>query len=966
MAIRKEIPIYTAEWLEKLWEAGKDENVRADDKRFLRYACPALKGLVVCISQMSRKDKETLRRKIESHGGIYDGVLDMEKTAILITPTTAGDKYGYARKWQIPCLSPDWIFDSIDRGHCLPTLDYRIDRAKVSTPTKDEGNATAQLQEVSMCSMIMQPPNNGDISSTKNVNESVANSNVTMISKSDTHGNGNESTAELLNKLELGRVKKAGLFLEGCSVFLSGFNEDQETQIQRVLHFAGAKRMNQITSSLTHVIMNAVIQEHVELLQKVNATPHKVSLFWVVESMQLHKPAPEEDFLYVEPLKASLKKRKLPAVEVTTLSEQNDDRDPQKEEEQYENDLLLQYKQVDNREEESKKEAPDASQEASCSQVSRFLMNKKLALIGFNEETEIDLCEWVTEAGGEFVYKDFVGTLDYLIVPVMGTNKTHDFKTKEVVSEYWINDCLDQGSLLEVEYYHRPITVDRELRPCNGVVIGITNYQGRERQFISKVAEALGMVAQEIFAKREKRGAKQSTHLVCATPEGNKYDAGLKWGLPIVNKDWLLACLREKQWVSERKFLVGNSDKFTEGKPEPTDEKEENSEQERDDLKKSTTLNEEEQPTIHVTQPDEGDAETPVRHKSPLVSAEERAAATKEAFETPAPLDIEKLRPKRLPENLDESGTPVSSRWTAAADSQPSPANLKRKREDEDLPYYLHGVQTPNTPYGAFLGDPNPSPKTRKFWKKQCEELGRYEMTADEREEFSKKVERIKRSKNTRGHREIQQRREAAEEFERHELQHLDPSNAQESHERTMKKLEERNIPVLGKDGKSFDDLMEEKLMKVGKSWKNPRKKGPSPTPTKLDLLKDVVVYVAKKLQSIQDEINGIVASLGGGFRYQYGPEVTHVIFSGKTNDLSKEFRQARKDGKFIVCPDWVYMSRDEGRRIEEVTFPHNFNPKMSLNVSVATVGGGSPTSRKPSTRKRGKRVFSTTHQHLH
>ena len=130
VAIRKEIPIYTEEWVEKLWDVGTHENVRADDKRFLRYACPALKGLIICVSQMARKDKDAIRKKIEAHGGIYSPVLDMEKTAILITPTTSGDKYEYARKWQIPCVGPDWVLDSIDRGHCLPTASYRVEAAR--------------------------------------------------------------------------------------------------------------------------------------------------------------------------------------------------------------------------------------------------------------------------------------------------------------------------------------------------------------------------------------------------------------------------------------------------------------------------------------------------------------------------------------------------------------------------------------------------------------------------------------------------------------------------------------------------------------------------------------------------------------------------------------------------------------------------------------------------------------------
>ena len=33
-------------------------------------------------------------------------------------------------------------------------------------------------------------------------------------------------------------------------------------------------------------------------------------------------------------------------------------------------------------------------------------------------------------------------------------------------------------------------------------------------------AESLGMMAQEVFAKKDKKGAKKSTHLVCSEPSG--------------------------------------------------------------------------------------------------------------------------------------------------------------------------------------------------------------------------------------------------------------------------------------------------------------------------------------------------------------------------------------------------------------------------------------------------------------
>ena len=76
-----------------------------------------------------------------------------------------------------------------------------------------------------------------------------------------------------------------------------------------------------------------------------------------------------------------------------------------------------------------------SSQEES--QVDRFLIGKKLALVGFTEEVEQELSDWVGEAGGEIAYMDFDGVLDYLVVPLEGVRSQRsqsNRKAKEIVS----------------------------------------------------------------------------------------------------------------------------------------------------------------------------------------------------------------------------------------------------------------------------------------------------------------------------------------------------------------------------------------------------------------------------------------------------------------------------------------------------------------------------------------------------
>ena len=129
----------TEEWVEQVWEKGMHQNIHATDPTFTRYKCQALMGLTLTVSQMGRKDKELLKKSIENHGGTYTGQLDMEQTQILIISKPEGDKYKYAKKWKIPCISSDWVFDSIEKGYCLHTEGYRVDHGRTgstSTPTK--------------------------------------------------------------------------------------------------------------------------------------------------------------------------------------------------------------------------------------------------------------------------------------------------------------------------------------------------------------------------------------------------------------------------------------------------------------------------------------------------------------------------------------------------------------------------------------------------------------------------------------------------------------------------------------------------------------------------------------------------------------------------------------------------------------------------------------------------------------
>lgn len=64
------------------------------------------------------------------------------------------------------------------------------------------------------------------------------------------------------------------------------------------------------------------------------------------------------------------------------------------------------------------------------------------------------------------------------------------------------------------------------------------------------------MFARKANAEKDTHG---STHLVCPTPEGNKYNAAVRWKLPAVTADWLKTCADQLTLVNETPFLVGET-----------------------------------------------------------------------------------------------------------------------------------------------------------------------------------------------------------------------------------------------------------------------------------------------------------------------------------------------------------------------------------------------------------------------
>uniref|UniRef100_A0A8C5P0F3 DNA topoisomerase 2-binding protein 1 n=1 Tax=Jaculus jaculus TaxID=51337 RepID=A0A8C5P0F3_JACJA len=103
--------------------------------------------------------------------------------------------------------------------------------------------------------------------------------------------------------------------------------------------------------------------------------------------------------------------------------------------------------------------------------------------------------------------------------------------------------------------------------------------------------------------------------------------------------------------------------------------------------------------------------------------------------------------------------------------------------------------------------------------------------------------------------------------------------------------------------------------------------------------LHKVVVCVSKKLAKKQSELNGVAASLGADYRWNFDETVTHFIYQGRPNDSNREYKSVKERGIHIVSEHWLLECAQEYKHLPESLYPHTYNPKMSLDISAVQDG---------------------------
>ncbi|RLU18231.1 hypothetical protein DMN91_008587 [Ooceraea biroi] len=708
-ATEMKIPIMKKEWINAVWEANLKEVTKANDKMFDKYKCPVFMNLIVTSTNLPKRQKEEIKRLIHDHGGTFMGPLDGAKVRVVVASENGplSEKLRYAMDNDIACLKPNWVYESIKVGYALPFSNFVIKSAKAcSTPEQPNIRETLSCSEISCIPFDKQHNNYINESSVSTM------SNMSPVNAATNNFYGT-ATLNVVSRLTFSEAKSAGSFLDGCNIYLAGFVTSIRDKLNRILNVGGATRLDDISDAVTHVIVDDENKAAAELraMKLRGLSPYVLSIEWLEESMKLKRPAPEEHFLFESKSGASKKNIETPA---SPLSKKNlqmlqpkrppvppfnmeQKNTPTNEEHQPNNTLVQQYLQEatesnstmprsmksSTSESENKRnrsnlndikdarvnenssettQSKDLGNESnvpasqSCTVNEKLLTGLTFVVIGFDTET-IHPAETIEMLGGRVVSKAYSGIPDYGVVPLHGAPLKHT--VNEIVTDLFIEDCINQEQIVSIMYYHKPLFIRKTCSPLSGCVITMSMYTGVERLYLSTLAMKLGAICQDMFARKPntERNTYGSTHLVCPTPEGNKYNAAVRWKLPAVTADWLKTCADQLALIDETPFLVGETIASSRSNSKKTNVPE-----------KSVAVEE------ATSSLNNRNILTPKRYLSQYKDQEMRS------IETP-------LVNKRL--SLVMNQTPQS-------------------------PFH---VSTPETPYGQVFKS-NPSPDTRKGWIK--------------------------------------------------------------------------------------------------------------------------------------------------------------------------------------------------------------------------------------------------------
>lgn len=216
-------------WVHEVWQESSRENVLATNKKFDQFQVPIFYKLRITTTGLGRKEKKDVEDAVKRGGGQYHGEFSSSTIDVVIAKRNAVEtqKLKAAMNLRKDCLCVEWIHDCVEAGGALPIEKYRIDlQAKKLTSTPEKQMASGQFNDTQASGINISnihftaTINDTAMSAMSNLSISSDAGSVSRKRKSSELADENKdlSYKTAFDKLNVQDAKKAGTFLDGCSV----------------------------------------------------------------------------------------------------------------------------------------------------------------------------------------------------------------------------------------------------------------------------------------------------------------------------------------------------------------------------------------------------------------------------------------------------------------------------------------------------------------------------------------------------------------------------------------------------------------------------------------------------------------------------------------------------------------------------------------------------------------------------
>ncbi|EDO38946.1 predicted protein, partial [Nematostella vectensis] len=577
-------PVMLPEWVFTLWEDGKSSHVVGTDPAYDRFKCPIFKGCTICVTGLDAQTRQEVKQLCNQNGGVYSGELNMNTCTHLLVNQPKGEKYEFARKWNIHCVSTQWFYDCIRNGFWVEESGYRTLSSDLNSSFGSPSTKAAQAAYKSA-----KQRGDGELID----NNSRKGLNASRINTTAINNVNDPKTVSKLEELDLDSTLVPGsMFLDGCKLFLSGFSGPRLDKLRKIINTGGGTRFNMINEIVSHVVVGGKVAKDVELLKGSELQPHVVTVDWIIESAKSGRKLPEEDYTHpdfqneeTDDSFPSLKENREPGADgkgkrsktqpdETTKADKTANKSEFDVNDLDDDDVFLQYMSKGN----ITKEAKTSHEEKGCYPSERgelgaddvtmadggvggegLLPGKTFAIEHFDKDQILQLQQLIVTFGGTMV-KTNDKPADFCILPM--NIRPDKACAKQMVTFCWLEKCLEVEEVVDPDscFLFRPFVIPGGAHPLTGCVITISQYIGVERDHMMQLAELLGAIYQEKFARVNSASCQASTHLICKEPEGSKYAAAKKWKKYATTCNWLFACAKTGELVPVEDFPVLGSE----------------------------------------------------------------------------------------------------------------------------------------------------------------------------------------------------------------------------------------------------------------------------------------------------------------------------------------------------------------------------------------------------------------------